>query len=204
MAETQNPIGRTPAESQHQPGSTKELVLFLSGRQPYQPAGTPVHDPDLIDEAIWSRVIECSCRGGPWPLVFTGGVGTGKTCAALCLLDQVKSRQYQTVGSLCEELIAVFDGQREYGQRTDNVTAWWRRWGEADCVVLDELAARDRVSDFHYDTVKRAIDRRIDMPSVFISNLGLDDISKVYDDRIASRLVAGTLIRFDGDDRRLA
>jgi hypothetical protein len=38
---------------------------------------------------------------------------------------------------------------------------------------------------------------------VVLSNLELDTLAKVYDDRIASRLGAGTVAYLGGEDRRL-
>lgn len=163
------------------------------------------HDLGKVDRLVWSQAQDVADDGGPWPLVFVGDVGTGKTCAALCLLDWVAgSRRFYTVADLCDELIAVQNGQREYGQRKDSLLAWWHRWNDLGCCVVDELGSRTKVSDFQYETVKRAIDLREDRPSVFISNLSLDELAKVYDDRIASRLAAGTVIQFAGEDRRLA
>ena len=163
------------------------------------------HDMGKVDRAVWDQACDCAVDGGPWPLVFVGDVGTGKTCAALCLLDWVsKSRKYYTVPDLCDELIAVQNGHREYGQRKDTLVSWWERWREAACCAVDELGSRTKVSDFQYESVKRAIDLREDRPAVFISNLSLDELAKVYDDRIASRLAGGTVIHFTGDDRRIA
>lgn len=163
------------------------------------------HDFGKVKRGSWDAMLDCAVVGGPWPLVFVGDVGTGKTCAALSLLDWVAgSRRYFTVADLCDELIAVQGGQREYGQRKDTVVHWWERFKSVACVVVDELGARTKVSDFQYESVKRAIDLREDRPAVFITNLTLDELAKVYDDRIASRLAGGTVIQFDGEDRRIA
>lgn len=145
----------------------------------------------------------CAENGAGWPLVLIGDVGSGKTCAALCLLDRCGNRRYRTVAEVCEELIEIQAGRREHGQQQDTVVRWWTRWREAGLTVLDELGSRDRVSDFQYETVKRAIDERRDGPAIFISNLSLDRLEKVYDDRVASRLAAGTVIQFAGADRRI-
>ena len=94
-------------------------------------------------------------------------------------------------------------GEVEYGMRPDTPRAWWDRYSELKCVVLDELVSRDKVSDFGYGTVYRAIDRRHGKPLVVCSNGTLEIIGQVYDDRIASRLAAGTVIEMTGSDRRL-
>ena len=70
-------------------------------------------------------------------------------------------------------------------------------------VILDEIGGRDRVSDHHYEAVKTLLDVRQGKPLMVLSNLGLSEIEKVYDDRIASRLATGTIVRVDAKDRRL-
>lgn len=191
-------LGPNPVSTQ-----TWASPLALTRRDPYTVGSVPVHDRDRVEPDVWSMITACAESGDAWPLVMIGDVGTGKTCAALCLLDLVPLRRYWTVACLCEQLIEVQQGRAEYGQQTDNLAWWWKRYRDYDCVVVDELGARDRVSDFQYETVKRALDERVDLPAVFISNLGLDRLADVYDDRIASRLAGGTVIRFDGEDRRL-
>jgi DNA replication protein DnaC len=136
-------------------------------------------------------------------MTLTGEAGTGKTCAALCVLDHVQARRYWTMPALCEELIAVQNGEKEYGMQPDTLRRWWGRYPSLDCVVVDELGSRERVSDFHYEVLQRAIDLRYAKPTIFISNLRVSDLAKVYDDRIASRLAGGTIIQFPPGDRRL-
>jgi len=171
--------------------------------RPIAGAGIPRHEVSLVKEQCWASIEECCQGSSPWPLLLLGNAGTGKTCAALCVLDQVAIRKYWSVLTMCEELIAVQQGVREYAEQTDNPHYWWQRYRDLDCVVVDELAARERVSDFQYETTKRAIDERHGKPAIFISNLELDRIEKAYDDRVASRLAGGTIIRFVGSDRRL-
>ena len=79
----------------------------------------------------------------------------------------------------------------------------WRRVGRAQLFVLDEIGARDRVSDFHYETVQRVLDDRMNKPTVCISNLPLAKVADLYDDRIASRLGAGLVRVLEGKDRRI-
>lgn len=167
-------------------------------------AGNDQRTLEGVDVEIWNRMARCCFDGGPWPLTLVGDVGTGKTCAALCLLDRCSGgRRFYTVVKLCEELIDVQAGRREYSEQPDTLARWWARWSEVSCTVLDELGARERVSDFQYESVKRAIDERENKPAIFISNLTVDGLERVYDDRIASRLAGGTTIEFAGGDRRI-
>lgn len=163
----------------------------------------PFHNVAQIDPDAWRQMNTWLSGGGQWPLVLTGGVGTGKTCAACCLLDQVQRGRYWTFPQLCEHLIALGRGEVEFGQQTDTPQRWWRRYAELDLVVIDELGTRDRVTDFQRETAQRSLDERIGRPTAVVSNLSLGELAGLYDDRIASRLAAGTLLRFEGPDRRL-
>jgi DNA replication protein DnaC len=113
---------------------------------------------------------------------------------------------YTTPRELCDYLIAansnnLYDLWGRQGRVS--AEAVWHEWRSTTLTVLDELGAREKVSDYCYETTKLAIDRREGKACVFISNIGLEQIEAVYDDRIASRLSAGTVVSLDGDDRRL-
>lgn len=143
----------------------------------------------------------------PWPLVLIGKPGTGKTCAALCMLDYAGG-QYYTVASLCSLLIQSQQGRLEWSHEGRGGTLWpeqfWTRLAREPLVVLDELGCRAQVSDAQYEAVKNVIEERHARPLVVISNLAVSDLARVYDDRIASRLAAGTVFEVEGEDRRLS
>lgn len=134
----------------------------------------------------------------PWPLTLLGPAGTGKTCAGLCLVDAAGG-WYYTVAELCDEFIQA-------QQRSIEITTrrLWDRIEQTVLVVIDELGSREKVSDHHYDVVKRLLDKRENMPAVFISNHSLEKLAAIYDDRLASRLAYGTILIVKGRDRRLA
>jgi DNA replication protein DnaC len=156
--------------------------------------------PKLAREAIR----HLAAGESPWPLVLTGSAGTGKTCAALCMLDHAGGL-YFTAAELCETIIRAGKGMvtlRESG-RTLCPESLWSELASTRLVVLDEIGARERVSDFAYDVTKRVLDEREGKPLVVISNLGIEALTQIYDDRVSSRLAAGTGVVIEGDDRRL-
>lgn len=163
----------------------------------------------MIDPVLRRGINRCVTESAPWPLAILGGVGTGKTCAALCLLDAVGGGcVYTTVTEFAANIMAAQSGQL-WDQFTDEKMTpvkLWHQWREATLAVLDELGSRSKVSDFQYEIVKRAIDERekVAGPLVLISNMGLPELESVYDDRIASRIAAGTVINLQGDDRRIS
>jgi len=177
----------TRAESRHYP------------RQPRSVA--------LIAPPLRQAIRECVAGAAPWPLFVGGPCGTGKTCAALALLDHVPGGQYHTAGGLCELLVRAQQGRLESYHEGRGGTVWpehlWRGLAKAPLVVLDELGGRERVSDHHYDAVKRLLDERHGLPLVLLSNHDLAALARLYDDRIASRIGGGTVAALGGPDRRL-
>ena len=140
----------------------------------------------------------------PWPLFLHGPAGTGKTCAALSLLDYVavkNSRAYREASMFVRHLTSL-----RYGSRRNTVQEA-REWELIDACELsgmDELGTRNAVTDTHYEIVRSYIDFRGHRPTIYISNLDPKGIVATYDDRIASRLCSGTVFELGGKDRRLA
>lgn len=138
-----------------------------------------------------------------WPLMLHGDVGTGKTLGMLCLLDYAGG-EYHTVSGLCQLMNRAAQGRVE---SSGGYTQWpekiWARIAKQPFVVLDEIGCRSNVSDAHYEVVKEMIDVRHQKPLAVLSNLKLSDLGRLYDDRIVSRLSAGTVVEMSGPDRRL-
>lgn len=198
-------IQRVKAKFAAQPGST--LASPRTRRQEGVRAHYLLNKPRLTEQV--PKVLMDAfrkLREGKlaWPLFLYGGVGTGKTCGALWLLDRTGGF-YFTTGSLSSDLISAYQGHLETAQEHRKVTpaALWEEIGSTALVVLDELGARSGVSEHQYDAVKRVLDEREGRPLICISNLPVESLEAIYDDRVASRLVAGTLVHLDGPDRRL-
>jgi hypothetical protein len=68
---------------------------------------------------------------------------------------------------------------------------------------VDDLGLRGS-SDSVYEIVLELIDCRKRKPTIITSNRGPSELAEIYDERIVSRLMAGTLIEVTGPDRRLA
>lgn len=138
----------------------------------------------------------------PWPLFLYGPPGTGKTCAVLALTDWVDGAVYETASNL---------GYRHQAQITGRGPAVpWDRWkgddraaGACRLFVLDELGTRKLVTDTHYEVVHKLLDMREGHPTIVVSNLTADELSAVYDARIADRLLMGTQFELAGETRRV-
>lgn len=144
----------------------------------------------------------------PWPLFLFGIAGTGKTCAALCLLDCIEGtnrNSYLEASELATRLVSCMRGEwTNPAGYPGRESSEWALIEQSSVAVLDELGARNNVSDHHYETVKKHLDTRAGRPAIYIANLGPAAITKIYDDRVSSRLCAGTVFELDGEDRRLS
>lgn len=143
----------------------------------------------------------------PWPLVLVGEAGSGKTCAALCMIDHYGG-VYVTTVQLTEMHAAAKCGTLTWlSGLPRTLDQLWQPLSNAYLLVLDELAERSVVSDSHFEAVKRLLDARLDavspaMPTVVVSNLDLGGIARVYGDKVGSRLSAGTVLELSGDRRQ--
>lgn len=115
---------------------------------------------------------------------------------------------FKPLPDLLDDLLAIQNGIKWIdadGREPVKATSetFWKHVTQCELFVLDELATREKVSDFHYTAVKRVLDRREGKPLVVLSNATLAAVESIYDDRIASRLASGTVLNLDGEDRRL-
>ncbi len=161
---------------------------------------------DGIDQILRSAIRNLVSGQAPWPLFLHGAPGTGKTCAALCLLDHCQG-EYFTVPMLCSRMNQAKQGGVQWSHEGRGGTWYehdlWHIVSTAGLVVLDEVGCRERVSDAHYEAVKGVIDERHFRPLIAISNLPLADLGTFYDSRIVSRLASGTVIELGGKDQRI-
>lgn len=141
-----------------------------------------------------------------WPLLICGETGAGKTCAALLYL-----RHWAGYAGYC-----LFSTCRDFAQRVADAKCGrlqnragypvhlheiWREWSGAHLAVLDDIGSREHVSDSQYETLLDCLGQRERTPTIYTSNLNREELARVYDDRISSRLSAGTICHVKGDKR---
>jgi DNA replication protein DnaC len=162
---------------------------------------------DRVSSLLAEKIGACADGRKPWPLFLHGSAGGGKTCAALVLADRVASVLFYDFVVLCGFLQEAKMGRLispgEYSDTVIRPDEYWTDWGKPHLCVVDEIGTRDTVTDHQYETLKAAIDHRFGKPLVLISNLDLGQMSRLFDDRIASRIGAGTVVLVDHKDMRL-
>lgn len=79
---------------------------------------------------------------------------------------------------------------------------WWRvRCARRSLMVVDEIGTRV-ANDVRLEAMWQLLEARQGLPTVYTGNLDAKGLQSVYDERIVSRLAAGTWIELVGPDRR--
>lgn len=142
----------------------------------------------------------CVAGAKPWPLTLAGPVGVGKTCAALAVTDITRGRvEFARFADLAQQMVALKCGDTQ----RDAWCQFWDRYETAALCVIDDIGLRQRATEHQVETLLEAIERRHRWPVILTTNLTLDQLAESYDDRIASRLSAGSFVWIDGTDRRV-
>lgn len=192
-----------PGNTQPTPAEPfEEGCIRLEGYKPtFSPATTKQRCRELAGSKLRSVIRDVINARSPWPLHIHGEVGSGKSCAALCMIDAFGG-WYIKLADMCDLLIDAKQGHLTWsnGMQRTSVDVW-QAWEQAHLCVLDEVATRGSPSDFYRETFQKCVDQREDKPLVVISNCDLDELVILTDDRIASRLSSGTRVRLKGDRR---
>jgi len=199
-------VRHSGASTSSRPGQFGLSTLRLSQKPKPRFLHQVKRDIHSISPALREKIRGLTGGEIPWPLYLFGEAGSGKTCAALCLIDYAGG-QYFTVAELCATVIQSQQGKlpnlAPHGPEMVYPEHFWSRVRQEPLLVIDEIGSRERITDAQYEAVKRCIDERACRPLVVISNLHLSDIQKLYDGRIYSRLASGTCLELSGIDRRI-
>lgn len=215
------------------PDPTPGTACKLAVRRAPRPLVRPSHArrreglrPDLRQ-----ALRELAAGERAWPLyLWSRGPGSGKTSAALVMLDHYGPEQTSDYPPEVEELMYGFadfaslpevfrmaDQRRTYDGGARSIRTFYPAdlWGflrRAPLVVLDDLRKPTdremRLGDDHYGTLKRVLDQRVGRPLIVTSNIdpwergGASELVRVFDDRIADRLLCGTVFELAGASRR--
>ncbi len=164
---------------------------------------TVPRNPAKINPALKDSLREIIGGNLPWPLYLWGPAGTGKTCAALCLYDY-GGGHYYPMPVLLDLLVRTMKERVYYGEGKLFTDELWELIENTRLVTVDDIGTRTSISDHHYDALKILLDRRDYKPLVLTGNLDPAALATLYDERIASRITAGTVINLAGVDRRIA
>lgn len=159
----------------------------------------------MVPTVARAAIRACSEGRWKWPLFMHGPAGVGKTCACLWALDHIGGR-FTTFRDLCRTVQDAKLGKLiTHGSHDSCVVGvddFWQGWSKSPLVVVDDLGVTGRPTDHAYEVALDMLEHRYGQPMIVTSNLDLDQIAGVFDDRISSRLSAGSPVLVSGEDLR--
>lgn len=176
--------------------------FLASGFDAFEP---PTPKAQRIAEALRNYAENFTTQRGVRPgFIFTGPPGTAKThlaCAmALTIALQGFSARYVSLPRL------TMDIRRTYKSPTESAADIVASLSACDFLVLDEIDLHG-ASDADYQSLYEIVNSRYeagDRPTLAISNRTVGDLTVDLNERLITRLLAGTNpIAFDWEGRRL-
>jgi hypothetical protein len=143
---------------------------------------------------VRSAIAACIAGEKPWPLLIVGGPRSGKTSAALCLLDACGGR-YWTAADWTRTLARAGDG-RLYTKGQDGCdygvsesTLWTRMEHPWSVVCVDELEKMAEVAD-----IDGIVERRQGLGLVLVFGGELASMADVFGASLAGVMASGTVL----------
>jgi len=150
-------------------------------------------------------------------LCFIGPVGCGKTYLACALANEAFDRWvldgidgvgpfFVRWGFLLQEQMRGIGTDPVFANQANRLLD---RARAADPLVLDDIGAADKNSDYGRRSLLTLLDERADKGrrTIVTSNLSMRELAAHYDDRVVSRILGGCggeVLELSGVDRRLA
>lgn len=178
-----------------------------------------------ISPTLTSTLADLVAGRQPWPLYLWGPAGTGKTSAALALLDRcgpvlpADLRCSYPAGDWLAGYVAARTIQQVRLDADRGRLSWGRpgsgtdelRWTviaekltTAPLLVVDDLGV-GALREFGLQVLLDLLDPRLGdpvRPTVAVSNLPPSRLPEFTDERVADRLLAGTVVELGGASRR--
>ena len=135
-------------------------------------------------------------------LFITGKPGVGKTHTAISIIvkkatEDIRVSRFVNLSSLMIDIRqAIKDDEERY---------ILQKYKKNVILILDDIGA-EKISDYAASIMYHIIDYRYSqlLPTVITSNYNLDELSRLYNDRLTSRIASGIVIRMNGNDRRIS
>lgn len=142
-------------------------------------------------------------------LYIAGDVGTGKTFEAVALLrrrvELGKVGLFVTTEDLLQQIRDTYDADAQASTAAVIGAA-----KTVDVLVLDDIGS-EHVTGWVLRQLTTVINARATacLPTIFTSNIAIEDLPEILDERIASRIsgmcggIKGSIVRWGGPDKRL-
>lgn len=142
-------------------------------------------------------------------IFITGICGTGKTHLAIALgkmaMENKKEELKVSESKFINYPDFIIDVKCSFGDSAYKSMRKLISDLSGGFVILDDICISKNPTPIDIDTLYLIVNDRYQRqtPTIYTSNLSLDEIGNIYNDRIASRLSACKIIKLTGNDRRL-
>jgi len=175
-----------------------EVPALASGARPWPVTAGP-SDPYKVAPSLRKAINE-AVAASRWPIYLFGPAGVGKTCAAACVW---RSWPRWPLWYETSEIINRIVRCRTSDDSDDSERGLTNKIRDTPLIVLNDFGIR-APTEAAFEILIRIIDLRLGKPLIVTSNLEPEQLAKVFDDRVASRLLRGSVVHCVGDDRRSA
>jgi DNA replication protein DnaC len=171
--------------------------------------------PDSVGPVDWDEVapdfrreLSQAMNANRWPIYLFGGAGRGKSCAAACIYCRAPGRPLWVetnwyIGKITRCRMGCPDEVSSItSSSTESEPSLVGKVRNASLVVFDDVGIRIP-TEAAFEILFELVSVRKGKPTIYTSNLGGGALADLFDDRIASRLLSGTVIEVHGKDRRL-
>lgn len=137
-------------------------------------------------------------------LLFTGPTGLGKTHLSLAIARAALEQGHTVIYGSAQNLLGRLERERfaRFGEQTDETE---RNLLECDLLILDDLGAEFSTT-FTQSSIYNIINTRMmaAQPVIISTNLNTAQLNEKYGERVTSRMLTYTVLRFFGSDVRQA
>ena len=136
-------------------------------------------------------------------LLFVGGTGLGKTHLSTAVAKTVIEKEYYVIYETATNIFSDFESDR-FRDRYSDEKPVATKYMECDLLIIDDLGT-EVVTNFTVSCLYNLINTRLNkkLPIILSTNLNSQEIRKLYNDRITSRLFGDFEIKvFSGTDIR--
>ncbi len=137
-------------------------------------------------------------------LLFTGGVGVGKTFLTNCIAKELIDRFQSVIYLSANDLVDVFSRNKFHYETEEEMRDMYQYLLDCDLLIIDDLGTELNnsfvSSQLFYCINERLVRKK---GTIISTNLSVGMIRDTYSDRVSSRLISGyEIIPLYGDDLR--
>ena len=136
-------------------------------------------------------------------LFIYGDTGTGKTFLSNCIAKELLDTGHSVIYFTAFQLFDILEKHKF--QKDSEASASMQRIFDCDLLIIDDLGT-EMANTFTISQLFLCLNERIlrKKSTIISTNLGLDQLSTIYSERIFSRIVSSySMIKLFGDDIRL-